>query len=47
MEPLTNEQIWGIPDEEVPVDLKDYFETEEEINQRHTQAAGQGDEAEG
>ena len=40
-----NEQIWGIPEIEKKVDKKDYFETEEEIDQRHSPAAGPGDEA--
>lgn len=47
MKPLTNEQIWGIPEEEQPVEApKDYFDyaKEEVIDQRQTQAAGQGEE---
>jgi len=47
-QPLTNEQIWGVPDEDLPNEVqKDYFdyEKEEDTDQRHTQTAGQGEEA--
>ena len=46
MKPLTNEQIWGVPDEELPEDNKDYFDdaNEEEIDQRHPRTAGPGGE---
>ena len=46
-QPLTNVQIWGLADEEMPKDSpKDYFEYEKEevIDQPHSQAAGPGDE---
>ena len=48
MKPLTNEQIWGIPEEEQPVEVpKDYFNYEDKkaIDQCSPQAAGQGEEA--
>ena len=46
-QPLTNVQIWGLTDEEMPKDSpKDYlaYEEEEVIDQPHSQATGPGDE---
>lgn len=46
MKPLTNEQIWGVPEDEMPVDKKDYFdEAHEVIDKPDPQAAGPGEEA--
>lgn len=46
MKPLTNEQIWGIPEEDLPKEEpKDYFdEAQEVIEQSDSQAAGQIEE---
>lgn len=48
MKPLTNEQIWGIPDEELPVEEpKDYFDyaNKKIIDNGEPQTAGPGGEA--
>jgi hypothetical protein len=46
--PLTNEQIWGIPDEELPAETKkDYFENQETIDDTEAQTAGPGEEVSG
>ncbi len=48
MQPLTNEQIWGIPDWELPVveEPEDYFDyaKKEVIEQCDPPAAGPGEE---
>jgi len=47
MKPLTKEQIWGVPEEELPTEVpKDYFDyaKQEDSNHCDSQAAGQGEE---
>ncbi len=48
--PLTKDQIWGVPEDELPAEPpKDYFdyEKEEEIDQCDPPAAGPGDAVSG
>ena len=47
MKPLTNEQIWGIPEEEMPAEPpKDYFDYEDKkvIDHSDAQTAGRSEE---